>query len=149
MDHRAPIVIGYDDSAFAKAAVRRGLGLAAQLGVPVRLVRAWTVSNAPRPKTWAPGFVPPVEDFAAAVREQASAEVADVLAEFPQVEVVFETPHGPAGRELIAASAAAQLVVVGHRGLGGFSELLLGSVSGEVVDHAHCDVLVVRRSTAG
>jgi nucleotide-binding universal stress UspA family protein len=146
MDPSAPIVIGYDDSAFARAAVRRGLSLAAKLGVKVRLLRAWTVSNAPRPKTWEPGYVPPVDDFAAAVLEELGVEVAGILAEFPQVEVSLEAPHGPAGRELVAASAQAQLVVVGSRGLGGLSERLLGSVSEEVTRRAHCDVLVVRKS---
>jgi nucleotide-binding universal stress UspA family protein len=146
MDPSAPIVIGYDDSALAKAAVRRGLSLAAKLGVQVRLLRAWTVSNAPRPKTWEPGYVPPVDDFAAAVLEELGVEVAGILAEFPQVEVSLEAPHGPAGRELVEASAQAQLVVVGSRGLGGLSERLLGSVSDEVTKRAHCDVLVVRKS---
>jgi nucleotide-binding universal stress UspA family protein len=39
----------------------------------------------------------------------------------------------------------ADLVVVGHRGLGPMETILLGSVSAEVVDHAPCPVLVVRR----
>ncbi len=37
-----------------------------------------------------------------------------------------------------------ELIVVGTRGLGGFSRLLLGSVAGGVVSYAHCSVLVVR-----
>jgi nucleotide-binding universal stress UspA family protein len=37
-----------------------------------------------------------------------------------------------------------QLVVVGTRGLSGFKKLLLGSVSGALVSHASCSVLVVR-----
>jgi len=146
MDESAPIVIGYDDSAFARQALRRGLALAAKLGVPVRLIRAWTISNAPRPKTWEPGFVPPVDDYRNAVLDDLTAQAAAILAEFPQVEVNLEAPHGAAGPELIKASADAQLVVVGTRGLGGFSGLLLGSVSNQVVEHARCDVLVVRRT---
>jgi nucleotide-binding universal stress UspA family protein len=42
---------------------------------------------------------------------------------------------------------AADLVVLGHRGRGSIETMVLGSVSAEVVDHAPCPVLVVRRST--
>ena len=35
--------------------------------------------------------------------------------------------------------------MVGTRGLGGFKGLMMGSVSNQVVEHAACDVLVVRR----
>jgi nucleotide-binding universal stress UspA family protein len=44
-----------------------------------------------------------------------------------------------------ARAFGADLVVVGSRGLGGISSLLLGSVSSEVVDHAPCPVLVGRQ----
>lgn len=145
MDEQAPVVIGYDDSDFSREALRRGLWLAEKLGVTARIVRAWTISNAPRPDTWEPGYVPPVDDFAAAVRADLERQVAPVLAGYPGVKVSLEVPHGAAGRELIKASADAQLVVVGTRGLGGFSGLLIGSVSDQVVEHAACDVLVVRR----
>ncbi|PKQ30505.1 MAG: universal stress protein UspA [Actinobacteria bacterium HGW-Actinobacteria-2] len=144
MDQSAAIVIGYDGSAAARLALRRGLELAALYNAPARVLRAWTTGTAPRPKTWEPGYVPPVDDFAAAVIEQVSTDIAEVIAEYPGVEVRIEAPHGPAGRELIEASAEAQLVVVADRDLHGISELLLGSVSKEVVEHSHCDVLVVR-----
>ncbi|MDR1711206.1 MAG: universal stress protein [Propionibacteriaceae bacterium] len=144
MEQSLPITIGFDGSPFAFAAVRKGLWLAGKLGAPVRIVRAWTISNAPRPATWQPGYVPPVEDFGAAVEEQTRRELAGVLAEFPDADVSIEVPHGAAGRELIAASAQSSLIVVGTRGLGGFAGLLLGSVSDQVVEHAQCDVLVAR-----
>lgn len=43
-----------------------------------------------------------------------------------------------------ASSEKVGLIVIGTRGLGGFRRLLLGSVSGGVVTHASCDVLVIR-----
>lgn len=147
MDETAPIVIGYDGSDFADEALRKGLWLASKVGAPAVVVRAWSISNAPRPSTWTPGYVPPVDDFAAAVLEQVKAQTAERIQEFPDVQVSFQVPHGAAGRELIKASEHARVVVVGTRGLGGFSGLLLGSVSDQVVEHARCDVLVIRRST--
>ncbi|MDR1237058.1 MAG: universal stress protein, partial [Propionibacteriaceae bacterium] len=138
--------VGFDGSEFAAAALRKGLWLAQQLDLPLRVIRAWTISNAPRPSNWEPGFIPPLEDFAKAVAELAHNQLAPILAEYPQVDASIEVPHGAAGRELIRASAASSMIVVGTRGLGGFAGLLIGSVSDQVVEHADCDVLVVRSS---
>ncbi|MFC7760032.1 universal stress protein [Catellatospora bangladeshensis] len=52
--------------------------------------------------------------------------------------------EGSPGRVLVELSATAQLVVVGSRGRGGFSGMLLGSVSQQILYHASCPVLVVR-----
>ncbi len=147
MDDSAPIVIGFDGSDFADEALRKGLWLASKVGAPTRIVRAWTISNAPRPSTWERGYVPPVDDFAAAVLQQLKNQTAARPAEYPDVAVTFEVPHGAAGRELLKASEDARLIVVGTRGLGGFSGLLMGSVSDQVVEHAKCDVFVIRRAT--
>ena len=43
-----------------------------------------------------------------------------------------------------AVDVKADLIVMGSRGLGGFERLLMGSVSGGVLHHAHCPVLIVR-----
>lgn len=147
MDAPLPIVVGNDGSDFARLALRKALWLAQQLKAEVRVVRAWSISTAPRPSTWSPGFVPPADDFEAIVKERLAKEVAPIAAEYTDVQVHLETPHGPAGRELLKASANARLLVVGTRGIGGFKGLLMGSVSNQVVEHAPCDVLVVRKGT--
>ena len=60
------------------------------------------------------------------------------------VPVTGEVTQGPAATVLLNASKDADLIVVGSRGLGGFTGLLLGSVSTQIVHHAGCAVLVVR-----
>ncbi len=48
-----------------------------------------------------------------------------------------------------AREMGADLIVVGHRGMGRWESVLLGSVSAEVVDHAPCPVLVARDDQLG
>ncbi|WP_412538484.1 universal stress protein [Longispora sp. K20-0274] len=50
---------------------------------------------------------------------------------------------GPAA-VLIAAGQDAQLLVVGHRGRGGFKGLLAGSVATQVAEYAGCPVMIAR-----
>jgi len=145
MEAHLPIIVGNDGSDFSLLALYRALWLARQLKAEVRVVRAWSISSAPRPSSWSPGYVPPAEDFAAAVRHRLERDVAAAAAEYSDVTITLQTPHGPAGRELLKASAEAQVLVVGTRGAGGFKGLLMGSVSNQVVEHAPCDVLVVRK----
>ena len=91
------------------------------------------------------------EAFEEAVRSQADELLEALLGELGEtvsgVEVqqtVVEDRH-PADA-LVQLSVDADLLVVGSRGRGGFSELLLGSVSHAAVLHAVCPVVVVPSS---
>ena len=63
---------------------------------------------------------------------------------YPDVEVEAVVVEGHAAGVLTDLSGSAQLVVVGTRGHGGFAGLLLGSVSLQLLHHAHCPVLIAR-----
>jgi nucleotide-binding universal stress UspA family protein len=52
--------------------------------------------------------------------------------------------EGYPAQVLVDASAGADLLVVGNRGHGGFTDVLLGSVSTFCVHHARCPVTVIR-----
>jgi len=94
-----------------------------------------------------------VDSFVASVAgprvlEQAEALVEEAAAAVrrPEIEVGWDLRQGDADHQLIedAESFAADLLVVGSRGVTGLQELVLGSVARSVVHHAHCPVLVAR-----
>ncbi len=78
-------------------------------------------------------------------QEAAQAEVDKTLAtlsDHPE-SVTVKAIHGLPAEELINASADADMVVIGSRGGGGFSQMVMGSVANQVVHHAHCPVVVI------
>ncbi len=75
--------------------------------------------------------------------EEAVQKAVDQAREPGPASVTVRAVSGLPAQELVAASSDADLVVVGSRGGGGFSKLLLGSVSNQVVSHAACPVVVI------
>jgi nucleotide-binding universal stress UspA family protein len=135
------VVVGVDGSRSSKEALAWAAEEARLRGATLRLVHAWHV-----PATAYMAYAVPLD--AAALEKAASElleEVArDVLGEQPDVPTVHEVVEGPPVEVIVEASKAAALVVVGSRGLGGFSGLLLGSVSSQVAHRAHCPVTIWR-----
>ena len=79
-------------------------------------------------------------------REAAEAEANKVLAELGESRpdtVTVTAVNGFPVEEILAAAEDADIIVLGSRGVGGFTRLLLGSVSSQVAQHAHCPVLIV------
>jgi nucleotide-binding universal stress UspA family protein len=67
-----------------------------------------------------------------------------VIPEGCDVAIERRVAEGSPGSVLVEASKNAELLVVGSRGHGGFTGMLLGSVSQSVVHHATCPVVIVR-----
>ncbi len=141
------VLVGHDGSESAQEALLWAAGLAGRTGLALQVVRSWSLTTAPRPRTWEPGYVPPLTDFERAVRDELDGCVARAGLD-GSVSVHTHVVHAPAAASLIAAAENADVLVVGARGHGGFAGLLLGSVSDQCVHHAPCPVTVVRRGTA-
>ena len=75
--------------------------------------------------------------------EEMTLKVTSQLGEARPASVTVRAVSGFPSQELIKASGEADLLVVGSRGAGGFARLVAGSVSSQVVHHAHCPVVVV------
>lgn len=144
------VVVGTDGSAESLRTVEWAAREAGRRGAVLRVVSV--------PEVW-PYDEPPgkVSDVAAA-KAAASAELADAekaaesaarrAAELlPDLRVEISVPAGSPAEQLIASSQGAQLLVTGCRGSGGFSGLILGSVSRYLATHAPLPVVVVREET--
>jgi nucleotide-binding universal stress UspA family protein len=142
VDASGAILVGHDGSAPSAQAVRWAAKLAGRIGCPLLVVRTWALSSAPRPATWAPGYVPPLTDFEDAVLHRLRADV-EALHLGDGVEVSCHVLHGSAGRRLVESSKGAEMLVVGSRGVGGFRGLMLGSTASQVVGNSACPVVVV------
>jgi nucleotide-binding universal stress UspA family protein len=129
------ISVGVDDSPGARAALAWAIDEARQWGATLEVVLAWSV------------LVQPIEEFQPDFDEAAASEVLDqILAgvDTAGVEVVRTLVNELPARALLHVAKSSDLVVVGARGLGGFTGLLLGSVSQQVATHSPCPVVVVR-----
>jgi nucleotide-binding universal stress UspA family protein len=137
------VLVGHDGSECAQGALRWAAGLAGRAGLVLHVVRAWGITSAPRPKTWEPGYVPPLTDFEQAVLHDLDNCVAAARLD-PSVQVRTHVVHRPPAKGLMETAKGADLLVVGARGRGGFAGLVLGSTSDQLVHHAPCPVTVVR-----
>jgi nucleotide-binding universal stress UspA family protein len=138
-----PVVVGVDGSEASSAALAWAAEEARLRGTALRVLRAWQVPAL----AYGAWVLPPdsLADWEASVGSELEDQVSAVLGDRAGLEVVAEARQGPAARVLVEASASASLLVVGSRGGGGFSALLLGSVSLQVAHHASCPVVIVRR----
>jgi nucleotide-binding universal stress UspA family protein len=141
------IVVGVDGSDGAEAALAFAAHEAAAHGARLRAVCAWDVSYV----AYAGGFIPP-PDLSTTI-ERCADETARAAAEHaatlePSIYTEHQAVQGHPAEVLVAESRNATMVVVGSRGHGGFASMLIGSVSHEVAQHAHCAVAIVPKVAA-
>jgi nucleotide-binding universal stress UspA family protein len=150
------IIVGVDDSEVSKDALRWALEEGRIHGSPVVALHAWQPPTIPPGIEFAPGggAFPPtdlpalISEAEKTAKEFVERVVSDVAGEGPEVDVRAVAIEDAPATALVEAAKGADLLVVGSRGLGGFKELLLGSVSHQVAQHAPCPVVIYRRSAS-
>ena len=145
MEETGRLVVGVDGADPSLDALRWTLAEAALRGATVEAVRVWQYP----PLTYLPGVTAPP----AFAHDQLEAEARALLGEAVDVVVAEDATRVPVEQllmeggpvdALLQRSRGADLLVVGHRGRGGFRELLLGSVAHQCSSHAACPVVIVR-----
>ena len=124
------VVVGADGSPASRAAIAFAVEEAALRAVPLLAVSALAD---------APGSL----GGAGRLEDSAGQDIARWEKEHPEVTIVWQVTPGQPRTALLDAAAEAQLLVVGGRGWGGITGMLLGSVSQAMLHHAPCPVGVV------
>lgn len=137
------VVVAVDGSEASQNAVRWAANTANKRGVPLRLAASYTMPQF----LYAEGMVPPQELFDELQSETMDViEAARVVAHevAPDIKIGYVIAEGSPIDMLLDMSSDVTMIVMGSRGLGGLSGMVMGSVSAAVVSHADCPVVVVR-----
>lgn len=137
-----PIIVGYDSSLAAGAALKWAQDEAQRRSVPVRLVYVFEWATLVAPVPAGSGWPDP------SVRQEVAAALYEAVSRAqsarPEVQVSGTVVDGTVTSTLRKLSEHASLLVLGDRGLGGFIGLRAGSVAVGGVTHAQCPVVMVR-----
>jgi nucleotide-binding universal stress UspA family protein len=138
------ILVGYDGSDSGVRAARQAAELGAKLGWQVTvLVIAEFLPGAYGVSPAAMDVAPPMLDTDSF--ERLADEGVAICRELgAQATGRLEWGHAADRIIAIAEGEGYRMIVLGHRGASGLESLLMGSVSQQVIDRAHCSVLVVR-----
>ncbi|MBM7775525.1 nucleotide-binding universal stress UspA family protein [Actinokineospora baliensis] len=141
MNH--PVLVAVDGSESAREAVVWAAAEARRRNTWLRIVTVypWPITGFPESAATGPQLL-------AGLRDQAHTTLADARAAVvPDLVVRTAAIEGDVVAELRVASEEAALLVLGSRGLGGFSGMLLGSTAVALSAHGACPVVVVRGET--
>ncbi|MFV8049325.1 universal stress protein [Mycobacterium sp. 48b] len=133
-----PVVVGVDGSRASEFATEIAFDEASRRGVELVVVHTWSDLNFEFPDVkW--------EDLSAEAERALAEQLAGWCERYPDVVVRRVVMPDKPARQLLSQAETAQLVVVGNRGRGGFTGLLLGSVSSAVVHSSTAPVIVARQ----
>jgi nucleotide-binding universal stress UspA family protein len=142
---RELIVVGVDGSPESVGALAWAARYGKACGAQIRALLAWHYPSAVGPAP--PGVAP--KSITSEVRAEMSEHLTQAIAEgAPDAQVEPQIGYGHPAQVLVDASREADLLVVGSRGHGAFTGMLVGSVSLHCVHHAFCPVVVVRKGTS-
>ncbi|MDI3315958.1 MAG: universal stress protein [Mycobacterium sp.] len=134
----APVLLGSDGSPASELATAIAFEEASLRGTRLVALHAWSDGDTAR-----------ISSMEESARQSAAEEIlAERLAgwqeRYPEVSVTRIAVYGKPAAQLLDRSEFAQLVVVGSHGRGGFTGMLLGSVSTAVVQRSRTPVIVAR-----
>lgn len=145
----APIVVGLDGSPTSFEAVRWAAAEASYRNARLRVVHADVSELGYVPETLSTSRREPYSQSPRRQVEEWLTMASEIAGEASgQLSVDTEIRSSSARTALIEESSTAALVVVGSRGLGAFSSLVLGSVAIALCQHGHCPVAVIREPDA-
>jgi nucleotide-binding universal stress UspA family protein len=139
------ILVGIDGSDHSRKALEWAVHEAGVRGTSLTVLAVHQVAAnhwTGNPETY-PSDAPETDMVRQAAEDAVQKAVSQVGGPAP-ASVTVRAVTGVAAHELVAASADADLVVVGSHGGGGFARMALGSVSHQVATHAQSPVVVIR-----
>ena len=140
-----PVIVGADGSRESLRAVEWAAREAALRGTSLRIVAVPPLPRRMTVTTATPGTVSDVVEQSTGEALAAAAQQA--AAQQPGLAIETHLVAGAPAEVLAGAAEGAALLVLGSRGAGGFSALILGSVSRYVATHAPAPVVVAREET--
>lgn len=141
-DH-GPVVVGVDGSADADHALGWAFAAAHRHHSPLTALSCWSDPTIDGPFPAYGGLPLDLTPLKDATEAELARRLAPWRAKYPDVPVQASIEHARPVRPLLDAGRRARLLVVGTRGRGKITGLLLGSTSQSLLAHAECPVVVV------
>lgn len=133
------VIVGIDGSEESERALRWAVEYVQQVGGLVHAITVWH-----QPVQFGYRLPNPDVELEQRAKKLLDEVTASVKADYPDVDVKPRLIRGHVVDELVGLSPQADLMVMGNKGHGAFTGMMVGSVTLKLVHHARCPVLVAR-----